>query len=319
MLLSLAMIAAIPALSEPTQSEWGTVFWSQVFPAFTPGSIISHLLLVHNYWPAWQHAIDYPMWSLATEWQIYLLFPWLITIWARKSMGHAVMCALRMTLALQVVLMLCPGLGDPWPPQFVALFAFGMVAAASSQTAPKLRWGLLSALLCLVYVVIEATVGPWLLRTGHQQAQDLLAGGAAACLLIDCARNSRMARWLGSRLLVWLGSFSYSLYLVHAPILATLFVVLQAWGASPALTQALLLVLGIPITLALAYVFYMIFERPFLHQCAPSRCHTVLSGTAGIAQQPAIAANGVFDILRADRTRPEFQAKIDSSPRGVGC
>ena len=264
MLLSLTMLAAIPQLNDPVQNHWTVA-------AFTPGAIGSHLLLIHNYWPAWQHAIDYPMWSLATEWQIYLLFPWLVAVWARRSIGDAVMLALRITFALQVFLMLCPGLGDPWPPQFVTLFALGM-AAAACQTSR--RWGLHSGLLGLAYLGVEATIGDWLLRTGHQQVQDLLAGGAAACLLIHCAQGSRWASWLGSRVLVQLGSCSYSLYLVHAPILAALFVGLQAWGTSPTLTQLLLLGLGIPLTVVLAYGFYLVFERPFLQPLSKERARS---------------------------------------------
>ncbi len=289
MLLSLAMISAIPGLSDPAQNEWSRVFWSQVFPAFTVGSIATHLLLIHNYWPAWQHAIDYPMWSLATEWQIYWLFPWLVAIWARKSMGHAVMCALRITLVLQGILIFWPALGDPWPPQFVALFACGMAAASAGPAQSRLPWGVLSAFLMLLYVVLEATVGVWLLHNGHQPVQEaigtFLAGCAAACLLVHCAGNPPLARWLGARPLVWLGRFSYSLYLVHAPIVAALFVLLQSWSLSPALNQLLLLGLGIPITLALAYAFFMVFERPFLnqyaHRRAPSATHVFEPGVVG--------------------------------------
>lgn len=279
MLLSLTLIAAVPGLREQDQSPWREACWKQVFPAWTPGVILSHVFLVHNYHRLWQHAIDYPMWSLATEWQIYVLFPLLMAIWRRRSMGDAVMCALRITFGLQVLLMLLPWQVNPWPPQFIALFAFGMAAASAtvpgtlrdrSNRPPQWIWRPLSVLLFGAYVLVEATIGPWLLASGHQQAQDLLIGGAAACLMVECTcsthdkRAGLPVRILSSRLLTGLGAFSYSLYLVHAPILAWVFVVLQAWGIPNVWVQVLMLGAGIPISLIAAYLFSLAFERPFL-------------------------------------------------------
>jgi hypothetical protein len=40
------------------------------FPALTTGSVVSHLAVIHNYFPDWQYSINHPMWSIATEWQI---------------------------------------------------------------------------------------------------------------------------------------------------------------------------------------------------------------------------------------------------------
>ena len=60
-------------------------------PAFTPGVIVSHLLLIHNFNPDWHSKIDYPMWSVATEWQIYFLFPLvLLPVWKRFGAAAAV-------------------------------------------------------------------------------------------------------------------------------------------------------------------------------------------------------------------------------------
>jgi peptidoglycan/LPS O-acetylase OafA/YrhL len=37
-------------------------------------TLIAHLLLLHNVNADWNHAINGPMWSVATEWQIYFVF-----------------------------------------------------------------------------------------------------------------------------------------------------------------------------------------------------------------------------------------------------
>jgi peptidoglycan/LPS O-acetylase OafA/YrhL len=277
LICSLVLIATVPGLRESDSSDWHRAFWSQVFPSDTPGVILSHLLLVHNFHPRWQHAIDYPMWSLATEWQIYLLFPILVGIWRRATIGHAVMAALRITLGLEIVLIvLAPGI-NPWPPQFLTLFALGMAAATVNYPRPSdpaaarsMPWGWLAASLLGLYVVMEATVGRWLLASGHQQAPDLAVGGGTACLLVFCTNSiqsgarGRVVRWLESNVLVGIGRFSYSLYLIHAPVLAVVFVTLEAFGLSCVVIQVLMLSLGMSISLLVAYVFYLGFERPFL-------------------------------------------------------
>jgi peptidoglycan/LPS O-acetylase OafA/YrhL len=274
---SLVLISSVPGLRESDASDWNRAFWSQVFPSHTPGVILSHIFLVHNYQPHWQHAVDYPMWSLATEWQIYLLFPILVGIWRRATIGDAVMAALRITLGLEVVLIVvAPGI-NPWPPQFLTLFALGMAAASVNYPRPgdpvpsqAVRWGWLAASLLGLYVVLEATVGPWLLASGHQQAPDLAVGGGTACLLVFCTHSiqegarGRVVRWLESNVLVGIGRFSYSLYLIHAPVLAIVFVTLEACGLSCVAIQILMLSVGMALSLLVAYLFFLVFERPFL-------------------------------------------------------
>ena len=57
---SAALIVLVPALGDPSIHEW-----HKSFPAFGTGSVVSHLLLLHNYFPAYQYAIDHPLWSIA--------------------------------------------------------------------------------------------------------------------------------------------------------------------------------------------------------------------------------------------------------------
>ena len=70
--------------------------------------------------------------------------------------------------------------------------------------------------------------------------------------------------------MVWLGSSSYSLYLIHA------FVIEMVWrwavrplGRPPLQALALEVVLGLSASVAVARVFYRVIERPFLRPSAP--------------------------------------------------
>ena len=69
LLISLALMWALSARID----QVGT-FWSTMKPV-NAKVVISHLLLIHNFNNDWISRIDAPMWSVATEWQIYFLFP----------------------------------------------------------------------------------------------------------------------------------------------------------------------------------------------------------------------------------------------------
>lgn len=73
------------------------------------------------------------------------------------------------------------------------------------------------------------------------------------------------------RALVWVAIFAYSLYLMHEPLIRVLnFVVDRATGLrqSPWAGTAALFVMGIPLLVGAAFVYFALFERPFLSRRA---------------------------------------------------
>jgi len=120
--------------------------------AFTPGVLLSHLFLVHNLSQYWVAKIDSPMWSVATEWQIYVLFAFLLLpIWRRT--GNIAVIGLAFSLGMLPHLLHPHGYNLDWAyPWFAGLFAFGMVGAVISSGKEKwaqvvkerMPWGLLS-------------------------------------------------------------------------------------------------------------------------------------------------------------------------------
>jgi peptidoglycan/LPS O-acetylase OafA/YrhL len=79
-----------------------------------------------------------------------------------------------------------------------------------------------------------------------------------------------MLRLLKSRPLVLVGTFSYSLYLIHAPALWVLFPVIHTLRLSDNAAFLFRLAVGTPFALLLAYLFFLIVERPFLIGRRPS-------------------------------------------------
>lgn len=82
LLVSLLLIAVVPALG-PGKTN---TIWEDSHPAFTRGSVLSHLLLIHNWFPQTVHTVNGPLWSVASEWQIYFLLP-MVFIPTRRRFG----------------------------------------------------------------------------------------------------------------------------------------------------------------------------------------------------------------------------------------
>ena len=82
------------------------------------------------------------------------------------------------------------------------------------------------------------------------------------CLLTNAA--TREGGWLAWRPLVTLGSISYSVYLIHLPIVAAFSRIILPLDL-PALTKlALCEGIGAPIIVALGWLFFRSVEAPFL-------------------------------------------------------
>lgn len=261
-LFSLLLLAALwPAFRE---LGGGTMF--------RPGAIISHLGLFHNLSPYWCYQIDPPMWSVATEWQIYFLFPTLLLPLFRKFGGtFTIIFGSAVGIAIHRLAGRDLGWVCPW---YLGLFAMGMTAAMVFRPArpmPTRRsWAALGVATFLAAVTLINV------RPDAIIAVDLVIGCCTASLLAWCALSPRGARRpvvlkaLESTLAIRLGDISYSLYLVHFPIIAiTGHFLRKALNPTPMQLALLLPVLAVPVSLALAVILQRKVERCFI---AKFRC-----------------------------------------------
>ena len=63
----------------------------------------SHLLLIHNFSPAWIFALNAVFWSIAVEVQLYLLYPLLWKLRARWGIAGALKFTLLLSIASRII------------------------------------------------------------------------------------------------------------------------------------------------------------------------------------------------------------------------
>ena len=254
--------------------------WRQV----DGGAVWSHLLLVHNLRPAWNMAINIPLWSVATEWDIYFVFPLLLLpIWRRWGIGAAMVLAFGLGWLPHFAL--SAGQNLDWAcPWYLGLFSLGMGAATTpvSPASNPLKtdsflWNALAGLSAAVLLAVAALRPAWIEE--RQWILDPLIGVFAACLILICASAMRcgdnkrgwLLRILEHNWTLRLGAWSYSLYLTHILVKWGLYALLDRFSLSPAALQLILLFVGVPASLLVAAIFYSLVERHFLSARATQR------------------------------------------------
>ncbi len=160
----------------------------------------------------------------------------------------------------------------PW---FIALFTMGCASAVLS-TSQDLRYAKLrhSSLWPLLAIGVVVMMALYTIARHHVIAvlpRQMMIGAVSATLILLLANhaeahNSRgilgpILRALESRPAMALGTFSYSLYLIHVPIESKLIYILSQHFNEPA-TTALAYLVALPLALAGAYCFYLLIERP---------------------------------------------------------
>lgn len=284
LLLSLALIATV--IGKPTGTLWDypiVVDWE---------AVVAHALLVQDFFRTGR--INYVLWSIAVEWHIYFLFPLFVWGTARFGMKRVALAALSLGFALRFA-------GDDTRlaranPHYVGLFALGMLAAYVVRS-PKLEfaslkayrfWGWIALASCppILALAMHWGIGE---TKYHFHWLDLPAGVMAMSILIHTTLtpSAMLSRIVNLRPLTFLGKFSYSFYLLHAPLLQLVWqYTLNPLRLSPYQELAALLTAGFAAIVAFSYGFFKLCEEPFMR--GPARAAAVGSSnpvSPGIASR----------------------------------
>ncbi|MBV9385106.1 MAG: acyltransferase family protein [Chroococcidiopsidaceae cyanobacterium CP_BM_ER_R8_30] len=277
LLFCMSVGGAILLLKQLNVFGWGDIrldTLSGLFsPVFSLHDMLIYSLLIQNF--GLNRMIDGPTWTIAVEWQIYFVFAvLLVPMWQRLGLLFTVATAFVIGLALDYLMgselsfYVCP-----W---FIGIFALGM-AAAEINFSRKPSIAKLKSLPWEVLAFIFASLaffGEWLrfrLEEFPEWIVHYCVALGTACFLIYCTNIlisgktfPPVLRLLESRWVVALGTFSYSLYITHAPIVWIVYLCLSSQQLSPTMLAAQSFLIAVPLSLVVAYLFHRIFERPFM-------------------------------------------------------
>ncbi len=160
-------------------------------------------------------------------------------------------------------------------PQYLGLFAIGCLGAdvAFGRTPPLafLRKPVFALMLLVISAITMVLVSKVRLWHGGVMAvpfSDFFVGIWAMSLMVAAA-NPEIA-WLNKvfswRPLVAIGTFAYSIYLIHGPLIQVIWqYVLFPLRPNPFLMLSSLCIIGIPLIVGCAHLFFVVCERPFLN------------------------------------------------------
>jgi peptidoglycan/LPS O-acetylase OafA/YrhL len=218
------------------------------------------------------------MWTVAVEEQIYIVFPLLLLpVWRR--LGSVWMAVVGIVVGVTVLYVFRPYIASPW---YLGLFALGALGACTNFSSRKAdqerRMRVPWRRAALVFFVLFYASSEFTARveTGFADVRwvvGTLLGCAITCMLVALTEQwksgEKRARYSPLRLFEWgpvagLGKFSYSLYLMHAPVLAMIALLVVNSGLRSVAAYGIIILIGVPVAVTATYLFHRVFERPFM-------------------------------------------------------
>jgi peptidoglycan/LPS O-acetylase OafA/YrhL len=261
-----------------------------------PLDLLTHLLLIHNLFADYCLSLgNGPFWTLGLEEQLYALYALFLLLRRRCPIGRVVLFTLMVSLAWQCgwhvglgieerggqatpgAVPLALGWWFRWPFGLWFAWALGALAAEAYVGSVRLPASLTRWRTALLLVLVGLATSRNALESlsariaGLQLLLRILAGfsdlafsGAAFVLVNRWVRQEAEGHFRRPvfRALGTLGVMSYSLYLIHMPLV----VLLISWLPAGAGLDILLLrlVVIVPSCLGVAALFFFLVERHFL-------------------------------------------------------
>jgi peptidoglycan/LPS O-acetylase OafA/YrhL len=253
---------------------------------FAVNWLLLHIFMLHNLNLDYVVRVDGALWTLALEFQLYILFPVLVEAYRRFNPRGVLLIVLLFTCLYRLVVtqaaMTSAGDVPDYAAGFVLTdsvfgrcfeFALGMFAAIvvsrwhTEQKSPLRGPDYLLAAAVVLLSFVSDKQGYFAVlsdaRWGLLAAALLLAGSRPAKSVGNSVSNF-VHRVLSSRVLVSLGIFSYSVYLIHQPLV----ILLGKFGMRHFTNTKMVLYeifFVAPLMILVGYVFHLLFERPFMN------------------------------------------------------
>ena len=261
-------LLALTIISSASQTVWG-----MRLPVTLP-AIVTHIFLLQDVVNKYFYSISAPFWSIAVEWQLYFVFPLLILAWNRFGGFRTIFGTLVISSFLLVVLRHTAFSGIT--PQYLALFSFGMLGATISYSREAFWEKMRLPLFWWPTLIITASASAffchlhndYLVVQTHAGQADFLVGFTAMCFLVVSSLPGRniVQKVLSWQPFVFVGTFAYSLYLIHYPLMQVVWqYVLGPYHLNFVQTLIGMILVSCPFSVAFAYLFFLVAEKPFLN------------------------------------------------------
>jgi peptidoglycan/LPS O-acetylase OafA/YrhL len=282
-LVFLLVFLGIEAIKYVAQQRYGLLADTPAFGVNGPFAFATNLLLLHSFNLHPEVTFNYPSWSISAEFYTYFLFAGVVFLAGRswRLTVAALIISLFSIAALQ-------GLGGNlevmtfhWGALrclsgfFLGVATYSLYLRLNRTTFAERNRALIGAAAIVAMLVCVAAS---MAKTRGEFDLTIYPVSALVILLIALSASQGPARVLNTKPIVWLGTVSYSLYMVHGAVLWFFETALRAYvrlahlpvpasgktalGVPPLLGNLALLA-ALAITLGLAHLSYTRIEAPF--------------------------------------------------------
>ncbi|MFC8411511.1 acyltransferase family protein [Arthrobacter sp. NPDC057259] len=272
--LAVVLMVLIPRTPSPLQSPWADMYVTTP----DPGQVFRDALLLLN-----ASTINTPLWTLRWEVAFSLLLPLYVFLALRwRRFWH-------LKLAIALGLAVIGGVFHIEALTYMPIFAIGSILSAERERIreltsawPRVIWLLLAAV--GLYLANAEWISP---EPPIPGIEAVITVGATLIVLVFLLSGS--AKKLGDTSLAqWLGRISFSLYLVHLPIILAAATLLRG------VSLPLGLVLGVAASFGVAELFFRYVERP-AHRLSVAAGRAVERRITKGNRAAAVAATGPAD------------------------
>jgi peptidoglycan/LPS O-acetylase OafA/YrhL len=240
-------------------SDWVGNYWNWDFTRQSIPELLKTLLLIGpDFKPTLIHVIDAPIWSLVIEMKMSIILPFFIMIISRGSV--------TLNIVFLLIIAHLTYRYDAWA---ISIFYMGILMAKYRepviQSIMGWNWVVLIFAVIVGYVLYNQLL---LFLTPFQHSKIpfkniysnyLTATGSCLLMMIVLAKQ-KLSNFFEHRIFAFFGDISYSFYLIHLPILAT---VASLIANRYTFGMYYIFIITLTLSIIIAYLMFIFIERPF--------------------------------------------------------